>query len=246
MIKLGLIGEKLSHSLSPEIHKKFMEQNNIDGSYELIEIPMENFESDFNVLKKSNYTGVNITIPYKEKVIPLLDEISPQAKFIGAVNTVLFRNGKAIGYNTDYNGFVSTIQHNNTKIKGKSAVILGAGGVSKAVIKGLLDEGISDITIVSRNKNNFHSLYTISYEFFKEANIKCDILINCTPVGMYPNVNASPISKDLIKAEVAIDMIYNPEKTLFLKYAEELGIKIINGSHMLYEQAIAAQKIWNS
>lgn len=244
MIKLGLVGEKLSHSRSREIHLDIMKQNQVQGTYELIEIPKESFEADFNRLKTSDYTGVNVTIPYKEFVIPLLDELSPQAKYIGAVNTIDFHNGKAIGYNTDYHGFLSTLKKNNIEIKGKSAIILGGGGAAKAVIKGLLDEGIFDITLVSRSKQHFHSLYTISYEFFKEANLQSDLLINCTPVGMYPNINASPIPKNLIRTKVVLDMIYNPEKTLLLKYAEELGLPAINGSHMLYEQAVEAQNIW--
>lgn len=245
MLKLALVGETLSHSLSPQIHNELMKQNQIQGTYDLIEIPQEQFEKEFNALKMSDYSGVNITIPYKEKALSLLDELSPQAKYIGAVNTVRFHNGKAIGYNTDYNGFLSLLKENNVEIKGKSAIILGAGGVAKAVIKALLDEGIFDITIVSRNKQNFHSLYTISYEFFKEEKCSCDLLINCTPIGMYPNINDSPIPKELINATIAIDMIYNPEKTLFLKYAEELGMKAINGSHMLRAQAQESQKIWN-
>lgn len=244
MIKFGLIGEKLSHSLSPQIHAEIMKQREIDGSYEILEFSRETFERDFEALKHSGYRGVNVTIPYKEAVIPLLDEISPQAKYIGAVNTVLFEDGKAKGFNTDYNGFLSLLDHNEITVKGKGAVILGSGGVAKAVVKGLLDLGIYDLTIVSRGKQNFHGHYTVSYEFFREANLKSDLLINCTPVGMYPNTNASPVLKECIQTDVVIDTIYNPPKTLLLKYAEELGIKAINGSYMLKEQAVKAQDIW--
>ena len=244
MLKLGLVGEKLAHSLSPQIHDEIMKLRGIDGTYELLEFSKENFPQDFNSLKNAGYRGVNVTIPYKETVIPLLDSISQQAKYIGAVNTVLFQNGKAKGFNTDYNGFISLLDHNNVTVKGKGAVILGSGGVAKAVVKGLLDLGIYDLTIVSRGKQNFHGNYTVSYEFFKEADSKSDILINCTPVGMYPNIDVSPIPKEYIKAGIVIDMVYNPEKTLLLKYAEELGCKAINGSLMLKEQALKAQEIW--
>lgn len=245
MIKLGLIGEKLSHSHSPEIHQKIMEKNQIQGTYDIIEIAKDQFNEQFQTLKQSGYHGLNVTIPYKETVLPLLDDISPQAKYIGAVNTIYFTQGKAIGYNTDYNGFLITLEKNNVDIKGKSAIILGSGGVAKAVVKGLLDSGIFDITIVSRSKQNFHSLYTVSYEYYREQKLSADLLINCTPIGMYPNVKASPLSKDLIHTNVVIDMIYNPEKTLLLSYAEELGLPAINGSLMLYEQAVEAQRIWN-
>lgn len=244
MIKLGLVGEKLSHSLSPQIHQEIMRQKGIDGTYDILEFSKETFIRDFHELKNSGYRGVNITIPYKEAVIPLLDDISPQAKYIGAVNTVLFENGQAKGFNTDYNGFLSLLDYNNIAVKGKGAVILGSGGAAKAVVKGLLDLGIYDLTIVSRGKQNFHGNYTVSYEFFREANINSDLLINCTPVGMYPNTSVSPIPKECIHADVVIDTIYNPPKTLLLKFAEELGIKAINGSHMLKEQAVKAYDIW--
>ncbi len=244
MIQLGLVGEKLSHSLSPEIHQGLMKKYGIEGTYEILEFSKDTFADDFNALKTSGFRGVNITIPYKETVIPLLDEISQQAKYIGAVNTVLFDNGKAKGFNTDYDGFLSLLDHNNITVKGKGAVILGSGGVAKAVVKGLLDLGIYDLTIVSRGKQNFHGNYTVSYEFFKEAAVKSDLLINCTPVGMYPNVDASPLPKEFIHADVVIDTIYNPTKTLLLKYAEELGIMGINGSYMLMQQAVKAQEIW--
>lgn len=244
MLKLGLVGEKLSHSLSPLIHEEIMKQRGIQGTYELLEFPKETFVRDFNALKESGYRGVNITIPYKESVIPLLDDISHQAKYIGAVNTILFEDGLTKGYNTDYDGFLSLLEYNNINVKGKGAVILGSGGAAKAVIKGLLDLGIYDLTIVSRGKQNFHGHYTVSYEFFKEANMKSDLLINCTPVGMHPHTDAVPIPKEYINADIVIDMIYNPPKTLFLKYAEELGIPGVNGSYMLREQAVKAQDIW--
>ncbi len=244
MLKLGLVGEKLSHSQSPQIHAEIMKQKGIDGTYEILEFSKDDFSQSFNALKNSDYRGVNVTIPYKESVLPLLDDISQQAKYIGAVNTILFKNGTAKGFNTDYNGFISLLDHNNITVKGKGAIILGSGGVAKAVVKALLDLGIYDLTIVSRGKQNFHGNYTVSYEFFKEANCRSDLLINCTPVGMYPNVEASPIPKECIKADVVIDTIYNPSKTLLLQYAEELGIKTINGSLMLKEQALKSQEIW--
>lgn len=245
MLKLGLVGEKLSHSLSPQLHEEIMKQRGISGTYELLEFSKETFNRDFNALKDAGYRGVNITIPYKETVLPLLDDISQQAKYIGAVNTVLFENGRAKGFNTDYNGFKAMLDNNNITVKGKGAVILGSGGAAKAAVKALLDLGIYDLTIVSRGKQNFHGNYTVSYEFFREEKVKSDLLINCTPIGMYPNLDESPIPKDCINADTVIDLVYNPEKTLLLKYAEELGHKTINGSMMLRAQAEKAQDIWN-
>ncbi|HWQ79835.1 MAG TPA: shikimate dehydrogenase [Anaerovoracaceae bacterium] len=246
MMKFGLVGEKLSHSQSPQIHEEIMKQRGIKGTYELLEFPKETFERDFAALKNSDYRGVNVTIPYKESVIPMLDNISQQAKYIGAVNTILFEGGKAKGFNTDYDGFLSLLDYNNITVKGKGAVILGSGGSAKAVVKVLLDLGVYDLTIVSRGKQNFHGNYTVSYEFFKDTKTKSDLLVNCTPVGMHPNLDASPIPKEYVNTDIVIDMIYNPPKTLLLKYAEELGIQGINGSYMLKEQAAKAQDIWNS
>lgn len=246
MLKFGLLGEKLEHSQSPKLHQQLMKDKGIDGTYELIEISKDVFEDTFLSLKNSDFRGVNVTIPYKETVIPFLDEISPQAKYIGAVNTILFSNGKAKGFNTDYFGFRALFEHNNIKAKGCNAIVLGAGGVAKAVQKALCDMGIFDLTVVSRGKENFHNQYTVSYDFYKEKRPKTDILVNCTPVGMYPNINASPLPKALMRAKIAVDVIYNPEETLFLKYAKELGMKTINGSLMLYEQAAKAQEIWEN
>ncbi|MEG2199973.1 MAG: shikimate dehydrogenase, partial [Anaerovorax sp.] len=120
------------------------------------------------------------------------------------------------------------------------------GGAAKAAIKVLLDLGIFDITIVSRGKQNFHSHYTISYEYFTETKQSCDILINCTPVGMYPNVKESPIPKELINTKVVIDLIYNPKETQLLKFAKALGCTAINGQLMLEKQAEESQHIWTA
>lgn len=246
MFKFGLIGAHLSHSCSPKIHSELFKSENISATYDKIEILSDNFKEEFTEIKNSGYDGLNITIPYKEIIIPYLDYLSKEAKYIGAVNTVLFKDGKSYGYNTDYHGFISLLNSNEISAKGKEAVILGAGGVSNSVVKALLDLGIYDITIVNRSKQNFHSQYTVSYEFFNENISKYDILINCTPVGMFPNINNCPIEKSQIKGKYIIDLIYNPKKTLLLQYAEELGFTGINGEAMLLAQAKESQKIWLS
>ncbi len=244
MYKFGLIGEKLPHSKSPEMHAKIMEENHIEGTYDLIEIPKDRFEEGFLALKDAGYHGLNVTIPYKETVIPYLDELSPQAKYIGAVNTIAFRDGKLIGHNTDYFGFQELLLKNKVPVKGKEAIVLGSGGAAKAVTKVLLDLGIFDLTIVSRGKQNFHGLYTVSYDYFKESDRRFDLLINCTPIGMFPHSDKSPLPKEYIRAKYAIDLIYNPTETLFLKYAQEQGSQVLNGSMMLWEQAVKSEEIW--
>lgn len=244
--RYGLVGEKLGHSFSPEIHKDLMKKQNKVGTYELIEIAKDQFSEDFPTLLKSGYNGLNVTIPYKESVIPFLDELSPEARYIGAVNTVSFKQGKTLGHNTDYDGFLTLLSENHIAIKGLTAVVLGSGGVAKAIIKALLDHGISDITVLSTSKEKFHAFHTISYDFFAGNSVTCDLLINCTPVGMFPNVEKCPIPKHAFRAKVAIDLIYNPPETLFLKTARSLGLQTVSGLRMLSAQAEKSQEIWKS
>ncbi len=202
----------------------------------------------FKVIKPR---GINVTIPYKIKIMEFLDEISIEAKDIGAVNTLKFKDGKIIGYNTDYFGIGMLFDKYDIKVKNKSATIFGNGGVAVTMVQYLLNSGISEITVVTRDvsklkeNSKFNSCKLISYDEIKEIQGH-GIVVNCTPLGMYPNLNNSPIEKKLIgRFESAVDMIYNPKRTLFLKYAQEEGLKAVNGLYMLVGQAIAAQEIWN-
>lgn len=244
MLQFGLIGETLAHSHSPQLHHKLLEQKGLQGTYRLLEIPSAQFDTELPMLLKQGFDGLNVTIPYKEKVIPFLDALSPQAEYIGAVNTIAFEHGKTIGYNTDYLGFRSMLEKAGIGVKGKNAVILGTGGAAKAVLKALLDMGVCDVTFVSRSKVKFHNQYAVSYGFFQENVVETDLLINCTPVGMGTLTGKSPLEKNLMKASVAIDLIYNPKETQFLSYAKELGMTALNGAAMLHDQAAEAQKIW--
>lgn len=244
--RFGLIGENLAHSYSPQLHNRIMEQEGISGSYDLIEIPRENFPDSFQQLCQGQYHGLNVTIPYKELVVPHLDSLTPLAKYIGAVNTISFEDGKITGHNTDYAGFRTMLEKCGISAKGKNCIVLGTGGGAKAVIKAFLDMGICDMTIVSRGKLQFHNQYTVSYEFFRENKVSADLIVNCTPVGMAPDLDNSPLPKSCIHADVAIDLIYNPKETLFLRYARELGMQTMNGMVMLEEQAKAAQQIWRN
>ncbi|MCT4607442.1 MAG: shikimate dehydrogenase [Marinisporobacter sp.] len=245
----GLIGEKLTHSFSPKIHELILKELKKEGYYHLFEIKKENLKDALCGLKALEVGGVNVTIPYKVELMKYLDECSQEAKRIGAVNTICFKEGKAIGYNTDYYGFGMMLHINNIELKNKRALILGTGGASKAVIQYLLDEGIKDITIVSRDihkgKEKYKEVEIISYDKIK--NLKgYDMVINCTPCGMYPHVDASPVKKEeLLNFHTAIDLIYNPQETLFLRDAKENGLKIVNGLYMLVGQAIKAQELWN-
>jgi shikimate dehydrogenase len=248
--KFGLLGEKLGHSFSPDIHTMIFEKNSINGEYHLFELKKEEIE---NLIKKpKDIHGLNVTVPYKTTVMDYLDEISPEARSIGAVNTITFKNGKSRGYNTDYHGFGMMLEKNGVALNGKTAVVLGTGGSSKAVMQLLTDKGVKKVYIVTRNKSgkdkefsNFTNFEVIEYSELEKVKDRY-LMINCTPIGMYPKVELSPVSKQALKGfSFAVDLIYNPEETLFLKYAKDLSIKTINGLYMLVGQAVKAEEIWN-
>ncbi|WP_460293409.1 shikimate dehydrogenase [Clostridium tertium] len=244
----GLLGEKLSHSLSPEIHSELLKAINKDGAYKLFEIEKDRLEDFTEALKLLKIKGANVTIPYKKDIMKYIDRISEEAEKIGAINTISLENGKLYGHNTDYYGFGYMLKVNNISIKGKSAVILGNGGACRAVVHYLLDNNISDIKIVSRKPNkeefNLQNVDVITYEELK--NISGDILINSTPVGMHPNINVSPVTEDIIRNfDALVDLIYNPMETKFVNIGNSLSKKTTSGLYMLIGQAAKAQEIWN-
>ncbi len=235
MKRYALLGEHLSHSYSFLIHKEIFKDMHIDATYELKEVKKEELKSCIDELRKGTYHGFNVTIPYKKEVMQYLDEISEEALEIGSVNTIAYINHKVIGFNTDYYGFYNTLLYHNVLVKNKECFILGTGGASLAIAKALKDLG-GKVSFVSRNPNNSN---TITYKELKEK--KIDILVNTTPVGMYPNVFDSPIEKEVaISAKNVIDIIFNPRKTKLLKDANSN----INGLYMLVGQAIKAEEIW--
>ncbi|MCB2291095.1 shikimate dehydrogenase [Clostridium sp. CS001] len=246
----GLLGETLKHSISPRLHSIILKKIMVEGTYELFETQKEEVKNTINTFKDMGVVGVNVTIPYKTTIMKYIDETIGTAKKIGAVNTICFKNKKTIGYNTDYTGFGMLLKNNNIDTNNKKAVILGNGGAAKAVIEYLIDNGISEITIVSRSINESEGIKDkkefniIPYEKMPYLKDK-DIIINCTPCGMYPSVDNCPIEKSSIaKVSSVVDLIYNPKETLLLKHAKELNKKAVNGLYMLIGQAIAAQEIW--
>ncbi len=239
MSKYGLIGKRLDYSFSKTFFTDIFQKNELKNSYENIEI--QNISEIKSILENGNFRGLNVTIPYKESVIPFLDELSDEAKIIGAVNTVVFKNGKTIGHNTDAFGFQQSIKPflNNNHEK---AMILGTGGASKAIAYVLKNIGL-DVLFISRTpeSNQF------SYEQINENMIKAyKMIVNCTPIGTSPNIDEKPNfpTEFLTENHFVIDLIYNPEKTTFLKEAEAKGAIILNGYSMLKEQALKAWELW--
>ena len=230
-LKCGLLGEHLSHSFSPQIHGELSDYN-----YSLIELS----ESEVGAfLQKGDFDALNVTIPYKKTVMPYLCEISDEAKRIGSVNTITkTKDGSLRGDNTDYYGFWHTVEKSGIAIKNKKVLILGTGGASLTARTVSKDMGAHSIAFVSRSGE-------INYENVYEKCGDTEVIINCTPVGMYPNNGTSPVTLERFTAcEGVIDMIYNPAKTALLLGAERLGIKHINGLSMLVAQAKRACELF--
>ncbi len=230
-MRCGLIGEKLSHSFSPQIHARLC-----DYSYSLFEMPECKVG---NFLKSDSFDAINVTIPYKKTVIPFLDEISDEALRIGSVNTITrTKQGNLRGDNTDYFGFSYLLTHGKIEVKGKKVLILGTGGASLTACTVCADMGADSIKLVSRSGE-------INYENVYEKCSDAEVVINCTPVGMYPKNLVSPIELARFpKCQGVADMIYNPAKTQLLLDAEKLGIRCTNGLSMLVAQAKRACELF--
>lgn len=244
----GLLGEKLSHSLSPKIHDLILKKVGISGGYKLFEVERNNLEDFSTGLKVLNIKGSNVTIPYKTDIIKYLDEVSSEGKRIGAINTISLMDGKLYGDNTDYYGFGYMLEEYNVDINNKVAVILGNGGACKAVVYYLIDNGINHVYIVSRNpkvENTFNEEKVSLIGYDEISDLNGHILINSTPIGMYPKVEGCPVNEEIIsKFTTLVDLIYNPSITTFLAKGKELGKVTVGGLYMLVAQAIKAQEIW--
>ena len=221
-MKCGLLGRKLGHSYSPQIHA-FLG----DYSYDLFEKEPDQIQ-DF--LKNGDFTGINVTIPYKKDVIPYLDEISDVARKMGAVNTIVRRpDGSLFGHNTDYFGFASMVKRSGLEVAGKKVLILGSGGASNTVTAVLKELGSTVIVVSRSGENNYANLH-----LHRDASV----IVNTTPVGMYPNTGVSPVDlKQFPHLEGVLDVVYNPARTQFLLDAETLGLPCCNGLWMLVAQA---------
>lgn len=251
--KFCLIGHPLEHSISPQIHKRLFEISGYDGEYVLNHFIPEKLDNEIINLK--SFSGFNATIPYKQKIIPFLDEISPQAKKYGAVNTVKNEDGKLCGFNTDVEGFLRSLKYADIELKG-DVLICGAGGVSRMMACEALDNKCV-LTIATRTiekaqrcKDDLMKLYpnaTIKADKLDDIRNGFDLILNGTPSGMYPHVESCPLERQIVQSSKAVfDAIYNPCETLLLRYAKEACLKIQGGLKMLVWQAAAAQEIWTN
>lgn len=232
-MKYGLIGEKLGHSFSKIIHEQLA-----NYTYNLIPLSKESFHQ-FMVQK--DFEAINVTIPYKEMVIPYLDSIDPKADAIGAVNTIVNKNNKLYGYNTDYDGFRYMLVKHKINPKGKKVLLLGKGGAAKACIAVVKDMGAKEVLTVYYKENPD----TISYETCYKNHSDAEIIINTTPVGMYPHTENSPIElTSFEKLEAVVDVVYNPLRTKFVLDGIEKGVVSVGGLEMLIGQAKCAVEIF--
>lgn len=231
-MKYGCIAEKLSHSFSKEIHNKLF-----DYPYELREVAKEDLDS---FMRNRDFCAINVTIPYKEAVIPYLDEISPTAKSIGAVNTIVNRGGKLYGYNTDFSGLCALLDRCNISPKGKKVLILGSGGTSKTAYAVAQHLGCRAVYRVSRSGRDGCITYQEAVKLHNDA----ELIINTTPCGMYPSLGESAVSpEDYPALEAVVDAVYNPLRSKLVCDALEKGLKATGGLFMLVAQAAyAAEK----
>ena len=228
-MEYGLIGEKLGHSFSAEVHSKIA-----DYKFELHEVPTEKIDE---FMSAKNFFGINVTIPYKQTVIPYLDFVDENALKIGAVNTVVNKSGKLYGYNTDFGGLLALINRKFDDLTGKKVLILGGGATAKTARAVLEYLNAAEILTVSRTPKNNQISYSDAVTVHKNASV----IINATPVGMHPNIDNTPISlKEFSNLELVVDVIYNPLRTKLLIEAESLGITAFSGLYMLVAQAVLA------
>lgn len=252
-MKLGVIGYPIKHSKSPIIHQYWMDSYDIQGTYNLIEIKPENFKEEINSLIHNGFDGFNVTVPYKEKIMLYCDDIDDTAKKIGAVNTVIIKNKKLIGMNTDAFGFIENIKSDSKfNFKQKKCLVIGAGGASKAVIYGLIESGVSKILLANRTKEKAENIKNIFGNKIEVINFNeienylssVDLLVNTTLLGMTGQNNLNLSLKNLNKKALVADIVYNPLMTDLLKEAEMQGVEIVTGIGMLLHQARPAFQAW--
>ncbi|SEO35293.1 shikimate dehydrogenase [Propionispora vibrioides] len=257
--KIGIIGWPVGHSQSPAIQNAAFKAAGLDYVYVPLPVEPEHLEAAVEGLKALDFAGVNVTIPHKVDIMKYLDKLDESATKIGAVNTLVIREGVCIGYNTDGDGFIKALLAKGVNPSGKKVVILGAGGAARAVVCGLLQQAVTSITICARDQEkamHFLKLFSNSDKVtfclwqegteFSEQLSACDILVNCTSLGMVPKLDSQPFVdwQAVSKTITVCDLVYNPLETVFLKTAAALGHKIVTGDGMLIEQGALAFSLW--
>ena len=256
-----LIGHPVSHSVSPVFQQAALDYYSLDVTYRAVDVEREDLAKLVGSLRDEEFFGANVTVPYKETVTTLLDQLEEETRIIGAVNTIENRSGVLVGHNTDVKGFVMALENEkNFYAKGKKAVILGAGGSAKAVIAGLIGAGIKTLIVVNRTLSRgqdlvgrFGSLVEniravpLDSNDLKGDFLNTDLIVNCTSLGMSggPNPSSSLINPEIFPSNALVtDLVYNPTKTPLLQGAAKIGLEILNGLPMLVYQGAASFELW--
>ena len=248
MKKYLVIGNPIEHSLSPKLHNYWLKENNIDAIYDKKRLDENELKSIISEIKEEKIVGINVTVPYKNAIIPFLDELSPEAKDTQSVNTIYFQNGITIGHNTDIAGFELAIKYANYDISNKKIFILGAGGVVPSIIYSLKKMKASKITLSNRTKEKAENLKKL----FKDLEIidwgeklDFDMIINATSIGLNNEDEIKIDFSSIGSNKFFYDVIYNPKETIFLKKAKMLGNQVENGKMMFIYQAHQAFTLWH-
>lgn len=259
---MGIIGGNIKKSLSPFLHNTLLKHYSLNDCYFSFQISAVQLPAAIEGLKTLNIKGVNVTVPFKEKAMEFIDKVEESALKIGAINTIVHKDKLLYGYNTDFIGFKrSLLEKKEIEIKGKSAVVMGAGGAARAIIYVLCQEGIKEISIFNRTLDKAGKIEKEYHAFFPDCLIRifpmgdrclqdkinrADFLINTTSLGFYPNIDLNPLPENILLNQhlIAYDLIYFPAKTSFLRQAEKAGAKIINGGEMLVYQAVESFYLW--
>jgi len=255
MKRIFLLGYPVSHSISPAMQNAALHDLGIDWQYELLATPPNQLRDTVARLRDADCIGANITIPHKQAVMQFLDATSERARQIGAVNTLVKRDGKLIGDNTDVYGVLQTLVDEHVSVRGARVVVLGAGGAARGTVFALGEAGVASIAILNRTPAHAHTLADFTREQFPNVavtvnNIKAlndaELIINTTSVGMTPHTNASPMPEGISfpRRAIAFDLVYRPLQTRFLKDAERAGAKTISGLGMLVHQGALSLKLW--
>lgn len=246
MRKTGLLGRHISYSRSPEIHERLFQNKRLNIEYKLFDLPRENIQHFIDTLTSENIIGFNVTIPYKEYIKGYIHELDSSALAVGAVNTVVIKNGWRIGYNTDVHGFMKSLEDNRLNVKGKRVVILGSGGAARAVYSALVKLGAHiDMAFRSESRRKeFPKTRT-----FKSLTELTDIspyalVINATKLGSLEQDEMPIDIENFSPSTVLYDLNYNPMHSKFLRFGNENGLQIINGESMLVNQAMKTQELW--
>lgn len=263
---IALLGDPVAHSLSPAMHNPAFEHYGLDFAYVPLRVPSEGLRTALDAIRVFNFRGANVTLPHKQAVIPFLDEVTESARMIGAVNTILNEGGRLIGTTTDPEGFLECYRENGHSFIGKSVAILGNGGSARTIAYSLLmHDRPSQVILVGRDLRKSQQLASeiadrlelrggntalpapeaITLADYATVRGEIQVVVNTTPVGMHPNIDASPLAvEDLIPGQIVYDIVYAPERTRLLRDAEARGLRTVGGLGMLVHQGRASFEFW--